>query len=377
MSKIIKRQGSLVDLLRHLLSENPAYIPMFVIVHPKWNSSIEVFNALDFILSFTRVSEYPFLADFLIRWINYYWLAQEKHQPIMNYITQILDKFEKADLPEPSNRIRLTILRKHVTKMSSPACVTRRPSTLFGFDPDTMSYATRVASQITLLESRYFRNIVIEEILMMEWRKDHGQDLAEDSISQMVLHTNKITAWLTKLFLREVLPENRLRMLLFYAKLIHYATELKNYHLLMEIYGCLDSYLVTRILSQMKVPKKTQMQIDWLRDLFKPEKNYKHYRSKLQKEREKGSTFLPFLGLLTSDVYFIDEGNSDYNRHKDINIEKMELLADHLQNFKSYQASAAYVIEEDETLIRFFDTLPLIPTQKLEELSHRLKPFPC
>ncbi len=377
MSKIKKREGSLFDLLRHILSENREYVPIFVVVHPKWNTSDEVFNCIQFILSYTRVTEYPFLSHFVIEWIRQYFQPLEQHTFVYSVIMEILDLYFKEGCLEPYNRIRLALLRKKMHRHRSHSMPPKRTLSIIGAEMEKPSFAKHITEQLTLIEAEYFRNIVIEEILMLKWRKEHENEILEDTISQMVAHTNKITAWFSKLFLREADPKNQLKVLTFLAEIIEHARAIKNYHLLMELYSAIESWLVKRIIELIRLNKKIKDAFQWLQRLFSFERNYKKYRKKLEKRKRQSLPFLPYLGILTSDLYFIEEGNRDYDRHKNINIEKMELISKQLEEFKSYQQYAIFSIASDNKLIRFFDTLPHIPQEDLEALSQRLKPFPC
>jgi len=142
---------------------------------------------------------------------------------------------------------------------------------------------------------------------------------------------------------------------------------------LMEIVCGLSMWVVDRLFANHKLPKKYDTMLEKLKTLMDPRHSFAAYRTKL---KESKGDALPYLGIFLRDVTFIEDGNLDFSGDTRINVEKLTLLSDQMQQLEQYQAAdCPRKFDLDEALLNSLRKLEFVPEEQLETLSIGLEPL--
>ncbi|KAJ3710341.1 ras guanine nucleotide exchange factor domain-containing protein [Lentinula guzmanii] len=192
------------------------------------------------------------------------------------------------------------------------------------FDP------LELARQMTIMESRLYRQIMPEEVM------ESGQDGAKPpvNVKEVSSLSTAITGWVAESILSEGDTKKRTGLVKFFIKVADRCVGLHNYSTFRSLLAALDSSTISRLSQTWTgLPQKTKQQLESLRRLADHGRNYHEYRTKL---RNTAPPAVPFLGLYLTDVTFCREGNPSH-RNSPLNPDKK------LLNFNKYHKLARIV----------------------------------
>jgi len=156
--------------------------------------------------------------------------------------------------------------------------------------------------------------------------------------------------------------------------LLQYLFTLRNYHSVMGVLAGLASSPVSRLkFTQRELPAKTSKILTDIENEMSSASSFRNYRQQLNKER---SACVPFLGVILSDLTFMEDGNPDFTEAGLINWQKRTLLYTVLSQFLDFQSRSFYNVPDNplsKSLIGSINALQLT-SDELYATSLKLEP---
>ncbi|KAI0463623.1 hypothetical protein LJB42_002626 [Komagataella kurtzmanii] len=237
------------------------------------------------------------------------------------------------------------------------------PLTLLNFN------INELAKQLTLLESRLFCSIKVEELLNQNFTAKKLDLNLSPNIHRSVLFTNCLSEYVLDSILTPSLSsKQRSGVFKQWLKVGASCLELRNYNSLAAIMTSLQSFLLTRINELIpSLSTKNKGLYDYLITIIHPEKNYSVYRGKLRAFLESSSSkipIVPYLSLFLQDLTFVVDGNPNYRKstskllpQKLINVDKYYKVTSIVSNLEELQVPYPDIPPEHYNMDNLFNKL--------------------
>lgn len=237
--------------------------------------------------------------------------------------------------------------------------------------------AIEFARQLTLLDFKVYKDIKPQECLDQNWLKAAKEELAPNVI-QVISNFNFLSDLVATSI---VLEEDIKKRVATYERWVEIAVafrELNNFDGVMKIIGGMGKNCVYRLkLTKGKLKKKTQTQLDELQELMKPQKSSSLYRAALH---GCSPPAIPYLGLYLTDLVFIEDGNPNYLKDENgevdktlINFTKRRQTAKVIQEIRQYQQVPYNLVELPFVTSTIFN-FKTLPEDELYEKSLVIEP---
>ncbi|KAJ5069732.1 protein son of sevenless [Anaeramoeba ignava] len=165
------------------------------------------------------------------------------------------------------------------------------------------------ARQITLIEKSLFQKIRAQELLRLAWTKN-GKEKKSPNVLEFIHHSNKISAFIVHQIVKHKSPKMRANVIRFAIELLDELEHLNNFNGMMEILASLNHACIYRLKKTWeKITEIEKKKFRMLASMMSHQSGYKHYRAQL--EKRKSLPLVPFIGVLLTDLTFIEEGNPD------------------------------------------------------------------
>eukprot|EP01094_Clydonella_sp_ATCC50884_P029934 TRINITY_DN9566_c0_g1_i2.p1 TRINITY_DN9566_c0_g1~~TRINITY_DN9566_c0_g1_i2.p1 ORF type:complete len:1109 (+),score=481.89 TRINITY_DN9566_c0_g1_i2:90-3329(+) len=185
-----------------------------------------------------------------------------------------------------------------------------------------------LAEQMTLVEFEYFRNIDPVACVDSATRKSHP------SIKSQITWFNRIGRWVGYEIVSPTKMKTRAAVIKLFISTMIRCRELRNYNTLLQISAGLHLACVTRMHRTWEmVPRRLKDSLTELKELMDGHGNYRTYRDELAASRP---PLLPYFGVCTRDLTFMDDGNDDYVDGA-VNFDKIRLMGNVIQEFQRMQ----------------------------------------
>jgi len=223
-----------------------------------------------------------------------------------------------------------------------------------------------IARQLTLIEHGLFAKIQPKECLKQRWVK--GDKKASPNIHQMIERFNQVSLWVSTEIVQVEDLKMRAIVLSRFIFIAQYCLELNSYNAVMEILSALNCSAIHRLRQTWDLlPPKSLEIFENLTKLMDGEGNFAQYREVL---RQSVPPVCPYLGLILTDLVFLDDGNPDVVPDTNlINFSKMILIANVIKEMQQ-KASSPYCLEKLDFLQSYLLERPFIDNQQdLYEIS--------
>ncbi|EEB07717.1 exchange factor Cdc25p-like protein [Schizosaccharomyces japonicus yFS275] len=173
---------------------------------------------------------------------------------------------------------------------------------LLELEPDTL------AEQFSLIEHSIFCAILPHEFLKKSWRKS-ASDTQHHMIRHSIAFSNSFVYWIINSVLTRPNLEERIAALRFFIAFGIKCLNMNNFSAVVSVISALDSAPIYRLRSCFgALDASDKAHLQGLREIVDSRKNFKTYRTLLKRARP---PCVPFLGVLLSDLTFIDDGMPD------------------------------------------------------------------
>ena len=141
------------------------------------------------------------------------------------------------------------------------------------------------------------------------------------NLTKLIAHTNRLSIWVASTILREKTIIKRRKVMNQMILLCQYLFNLRNYHSVMGVLAGLASSPVARLkFTKRELPAKTTKILADIENEMSSASSFRVYRQNLHKDR---SACVPFLGVILSDLTFMEDGNPDFTENGLINWQKV------------------------------------------------------
>lgn len=186
------------------------------------------------------------------------------------------------------------------------------------------------------------------EFLKQNWSKKDCEKRAP-SLLFSIQFFNERSRWFSTCILKETSTKSRALIIEKFIEVAHEFTKLQNFNGALEVAACLFSSHIARLKNSWnKISSQHSKMYLELEQLLNTTGNYKDYREKL---KESQSPCLPYMGLMLTDLTFIDDSNNDQTE-KLINVDKVALLGNSISCLVTWLENP-YPFEPDETVQNF------------------------
>lgn len=235
----------------------------------------------------------------------------------------IVDDMPKPILPRSRSFRRLSF------SLSQRARIDLAPLSRFmDFHP------LELARQLTLVESSFFREIQPKECLKLCWSVDKAN---APNILALINHFNALSGYIKVEILKTVDCKQRAKVLEYFLQVGKCCQELSNFNALMEITSSLNAAAVHRLKNTWKLVNSKYA--GWKEEWGKLTLN--NYVRLREAQMQAEPPYLPYVGIILSDLTFIEEGNKDFvmvgSEHSLINFEKRRKVATVLTRLQQCQ----------------------------------------
>ena len=169
--------------------------------------------------------------------------------------------------------------------------------------------------QLSMMDWNYFQKLKMEEFHETAWmKKDHAT--TSPNILALIDHFNTVSNWVKVTLLTIVQRKERVKIMRKFIQLAYVLKQMRNYSGVIAILAGIDSgpiYRLKKTMDGIASNKKYSNLMADLRALTNPRKNWVSLREAIRDDLLAGSEcptpVIPYLGMLLSDLVFIDEGN--------------------------------------------------------------------
>ena len=206
---------------------------------------------------------------------------------------------------------------------------------------------TDLAEQLTLIEFEVFTAIPLHEFLQQGWLKS-DKDTRSPNLLRMVRLSTRLSRWVVSEILADDKPVKRAKLIEYFVQLCHELLKLSNFNGIMAVLAALSGSAVGRLKKTWDAFSKTKKkELDELHSIMDTELNWSKYRTSLLNAPPPK---IPYLGLVLTDLVFIEDGNPDRLESGHINWVKCQRLAECLHGVQLCQQSA-YQLTPNESLV--------------------------
>jgi hypothetical protein len=206
---------------------------------------------------------------------------------------------------------------------------------------------TELAEQLTLIEAEVFQSIPLHEFLQQGWLKS-DKETRSPHLLRMVRLSTRLSRWVVAEILSDDKPVKRAKVIEYFVQVCHELLKLNNFNGIMAVLAALSGSAIGRLKKTWDAfSKARKKELDELHTIMDTDSNWSKYRTALMKAPPPK---IPYLGLVLTDLVFIEDGNQDRLPSGHINWVKCELLAECLHQVQLSQQSQ-YRIAPNDTLV--------------------------
>ncbi|KYQ92217.1 RasGEF domain-containing protein [Tieghemostelium lacteum] len=237
-----------------------------------------------------------------------------------------------------------------------------------GFSLGILDYdEVEIAKQITLLLFPIFSKIEISELIGMKWCKNPNMT---PNITESTTIFNKLANWVSYSIVSQSKIRERSYVMTKLIKIANYFFELKNFFCLMAVISGLNTSAVLRLkYTKNKLSKNSKQNLEELEQIMSTSAGLKNYRPVLA---ESQPPCIPFIGIVLSDLVFIEEGNTQLDETR-INYKKLEYIYNSVATVQKYSI-VPYQFKPVQTIQKFFLDYKVTNDKELHELSLKCEP---
>ena len=203
----------------------------------------------------------------------------------------------------------------------------------------TPTPAIKIAEHITAIDEKLYCSITSIELSEHLSSKNRCPN-----VIRMIDRFNTVSSWVAYLIVSSEQLNDRIATYIKLVEIAGYLRELNNFNGLLAVIGGLNNSAVYRLKhTHDGVPQQIKDKLKILKDVMSSAQSYKAYRNALHNAQQ---PLIPYMGVYLTDLTFINDGNP--NRIDGlINFRKRELVYRVIDEFRQYQSSYAFDIDED------------------------------
>jgi len=167
---------------------------------------------------------------------------------------------------------------------------------------------TMFAKQFTFFEWMLFKKVELREVNhWLKGNKDQRDTLAPNLLN-LTNFVNRVSQWIATEIVTCANVKRRQSLVKKYINIASHCFAIKNYGGVLEIVLGLKHAAIERMKLTWKIPQKYLLTLKAMAAVVSPENNWEHWRKLVKEER---GPYVPYIGLLLSDLTFIKDGGGD------------------------------------------------------------------
>jgi hypothetical protein len=294
---------------------------------------------------------------------------------VMNFVCSTV----KQDHPRHCRTLRTNVLvikglakKKSCKTFSEQAPPVKYPRkmgsvlSLFDFDPE------EIARQMTIIDFSLFAKIRPTELMNQAWSKPKRRHIAHNFL-RLVERMNNLTLWMATTVLSQRDVNDRAKRIMHFVQVAHHLHAMNNYSSLMAL---LDGFIMTPIdrlkKTFAKCEKSSIKRVNELQKIMEPAHGFKSLRETLTLST---GPCIPYMGLFTSDLTHLDDGNDTFTSENLINFTKCRLIYNRIRDFMSHQ-DRPYNFEQIPALHNSLTKFHFLDKDTLYDVSLKVEPRP-
>lgn len=297
---------------------------------------------------------------------------------LMEEFLHFIDHVLNADHPQAASNLTNALnsaIGEHQAFMENNQSIISSSETEFdgylGFD-SMLTFDTReLAAQMTLIDAENFKSIRLHEFVDQAWSKSKKN---APYIIRAINHSNRVANWVAFSILSEPSHKNRVRILVNMISLLSYLKSYRNYSGIMAVLSGLSSSSISRLKNLFQdLPSKYHKILQGLNEMMRSVSSFKAYREAL---KSGSGPCIPFLGVILTDLTFLEDGNPSTTKDGLINWQKRLFYAQFLTEFTNQQLFCRYQIQESVMKAGFVKRVQdsQISAEELYEMSLKIQP---
>lgn len=306
----------------------------------------------------------------------------------MDLLTEFLGIVQSTEQSSYSKQIRSLVqheLDNYLSILHADAEPDLKPEDLVTLlrDFDITSQSSRkIAQQLTVVDSKLFREIRPEEFTILLWGTctDFSSTSLARNLQRYIARFNQLGYWVATTICSTPSPSKRVDVLEHFIKIAAKSMEIGNYNTAMAILSGLNTTPVSRMKKTFSgLSSRAQSAYADVEQKLSYRQNYKAYR---ELEHQTKGPVLPFFGLVIKDLTFLNDGNQKILPNGLTNFEKMRGIWNVIGGIREWQRGK-FPWERDEdvivpsngvTLHRYCANPPCLTEEQLITLSKVVEP---
>jgi len=307
--------------------------------------------------------------------------------------------------PSPTSKSAMSISRANSPPppTSSP---TPTPTSAVHFDFDRCDEID-IARQLTLLDWCSLRRISPRELVDKRWSRGHVEERQRNAPNTLafIRQFNRVATWVQCAVLSEREMKMRVKRMEKFVKIAEHCHSLNNFHSTFALYCGLTSNPLHRLhRTRGNLSSKSSRILKELGALFRTESNSKTFRKVM---RMASPPAVPHLGLVLTDLTFIEDGNKDFiatggtkeqrnkssqedgsaaqqqqhpqQQQQQVNWNKMSMIADRIRSAVEQFQQEGYTAFQPQAHIQHYishtlEQMDRFSTEQLWKLSKEVEP---
>lgn len=228
----------------------------------------------------------------------------------------------------------------------------------------------QLAEQLTLISHTLLSLIPARELLHTAWMKA-DKDQTTPNILRVINNFNMTSRLIASDILAKSSASLRASVIEKWAVVADICRCMHNFDGLLAIITAFTCSAIYRLKKTWeKVSKQTRMLLEKLQSIVSADGRFRNMREAL---RNCDPPCVPYLGFYLTDLAFIEEGTPNYNDAGLVNFSKMRMVANVIQEIRSYQ-QASYKVNPEEKVIAYIMSSELVLCdEELYKLSLQLE----
>lgn len=218
------------------------------------------------------------------------------------------------------------------------------------------------AQQLIIVEMNMLKKLEAHEFHF--WIK--GDKLLRErmapNLHAIISHVNHMTYWIPTEIVSEQDPFTRASILKKFILIAEACYEYKNYQGVLEIVYGIASSSVQRLKAWKQLDTKFVQIYEKVSQAVSPSNNWKTYRTLIQ---EANGACIPYVGLILSDLTFIQDGIPTRDENNLIHWKKVIKIYNIFQNLKKHQNQTYHFKHADHNIIRFLSEEAVYADEKM------------
>jgi len=227
-----------------------------------------------------------------------------------------------------------------------------------------------LAQQLTLVDSGHYYQIMPSELLNESWAKPKLKHRAPNVLN-VIGRATALSFWVATLIQLSENPVVRSKVMAKMIKIGKCLMKMNNLNTMTAIIGGLTMNPIFRLKNTFsRLAEKHKQNFTEMQNIMNPQGSYKNHREFVKKSKP---PYLPYLGILLTDLTMIETGTTDYTKDGLINFAKREKLSQTIWDTTKCM-DIPYQIAPVEPILTVLQELPHLESEELFAWSLLIEP---